>query len=102
MNAEVSSITPSQTSSDVQSMNFIFLMALRTVATHNSREALVRFGIDDDLLELFSNASIDELQAFSNSPLVVFKPRFAKRNIKSFFENRMTVDHGTSFLSVIN
>ena len=65
----------------VANINFHLLRVVREVATANRPEALMRFGLDDALLDAIIEADTAALEEFCQSGKVAFRPAFNAQDL---------------------
>lgn len=74
--------SPHSTShADLTNLNFHLLMIVREVANANRPEAIMRFGLDDELLDAIVEADTVALEDLCNSGKLAFRPAFTAQDL---------------------
>jgi hypothetical protein len=85
----MSTTTPHSTShADIANLNFRYLMVVREIAQANRAEAMMRFGIEDELLEAIVSADTLTIEEMCQNGKVAFRPNISIQELSSSAHRR--------------
>ena len=71
---------------DIRELNMLYLQTLKSVAKISTQEAVIRFGIDTEVVEMVRDASVEKIRSMSSSSILNFSPRCARGKFRHIIE----------------
>lgn len=75
---------------EMNHLNLAWLYALREVARESCEDAVTRFGVDQEVADLISKASPQDLREMADPAILAFRPRCSGGRLRDYLIGRMS------------